>query len=155
MMDAKSKLQQKVLALKKGYIASDIKYASIRAKNDKWRATVHIHYLKFPITKPFHNKRSAETAAAQNILDSWRGVARALKRSQKRNSKYSFCNEKRGYSGMILCYGSECEEEEEAEERWNLDAACSDIRRGALSQEDYAEIGKHVHAICLIMQKKT
>ena len=132
-MDAKSKLQQKVLALKRGYTASDIKYASTRTKNDKWRATLSISRLEFPITGSFNSKRSAETAAAQNILNSWPRFSKVLlKRRQKKNSKYSFCEE---------------------EERWNSDEA--DGSSNGLSQEDYAEIGKHVHAICLIMQKKT
>ncbi len=132
-MDAKSKLQQKVLALKRGYTAGDIKYAGTRTKHDRWRAGVHISHLKFPITGSFNSKRSAETAAAQNILDSWPRVSKVLKRRQKKDSKYLFC--------------------EEEEERWNLDEAGGSS--SGLSQEDYAEIGYHVYNLFLLMQKKT
>ena len=123
-MDAKSKLQQKVLALRRGYTARDIKYASTRTKDDTWRATLQISHLKFPITSPFYNKRSAETAAAQNILDSWSGVSKLLKRRQKKNAKYSF---------------HEAEEEEE---------------ESGLSQEDYIELGKLTEKMFIIIQKK-
>ena len=129
-MDAKSKLQQKVLALRRGYTARDIKYASTRTTDDTWRATVQISHLKFPITSPFYNKRSAETAAAQNILDSWRGVSKLLKRRQKKNAKYSFREEK-----------EEPEEEEEEEE-------------SGLSQEDYIELGKLTEKMFHIIQQK-
>ncbi len=124
-MDAKSKLQQKVLALRRGYTARDIKYASTRTKDDTWRATVQISHLKFPITSPFYNKRSAETAAAQNILNSWSGVSKILKRRQKKNAKYSFP-----------------EEEEEEEEE------------SGLSQEDYIELGKLTEKMFIIIQQK-
>lgn len=116
-MDAKSKLQQKVLALRRGYTARDIKYASTRTKDDTWRATVRISHLKFPITSPFYNKRSAETAAAQNILNSWPKVSKTLKKPQKKNEKYSF---------------PEAAAEEEAAEK----------EESGLSQADYIELGK-------------
>ena len=126
-MDAKSKLQQKVLALRRGYTASDIKYVSTRTKDDTWCATVHIRRFAFPITSPFHNKRSAETAAAQNILNSWPNVSKTLKRWQKKKPKYSF--------------REEALEEEKEEE-------------SGLSQEDYIELGKLTEKMFIIIQKK-
>lgn len=148
-MDAKSKLQHKVLALKRGYTASDINYASTRSKNDKWSATVHISHLKFPITDLFYNKRSAETAAAQNILDSWRGVSKKLKRRQKKNPKYSFREEKKGNSKRITHFGSDLEDDDDESEWLNL----SEEGSSGLSREDYIELGKLTEKIFLIIQK--
>ena len=138
-MDAKSELQQKVLALKRGYTAGNIKYTSSRTEHDKWRASLSISRFEFPITGSFNSKRSAETAAAQNILDSWPRFSKVLlKRRRKKNSKYSFC-------------------EAEEEKRWNLneESSSSSNSNNGLSQAEYAEIGYHTYALHLLMQKKT
>ncbi len=130
-MDAKSKLQQKVLALKRGYTAKDIKYVSTCKKNDKWWAAVQISHINFSTTGLFNSKRQAETAAAQKGLDCWSKVLQAL------------------------CGNTFYKEEEEEQERWNSDEESSTSSNHRLSQEEYAEIGYRVYDIFLLMQKKT
>jgi len=142
-MDSKSKLQQKVLGLKRGYTAKDIKYICLQAEHGQWRATVCICDLAFTASGAFHNKRQAETAAATKVLDSWIEVAKKLKNQKKKipphiQRKRGIFHPKRGYERE--------EENEEEEDGWSSD-------EGAPTQEDYIRVGKRMYEIYRIFQR--
>ncbi len=67
-MDSKSILQQRVLGLRRGYTAKNIRYNSSHAKHGQWKASLSISFLDFPTTDSFNSKRQAETEAAQACL---------------------------------------------------------------------------------------
>ena len=162
-MDAKSKLQQKVLALKRGYTASDIKYACTRTKRDKWRATVCISYLEFPTTNLFYNKRQAETAAAKNVLDCWTEVSKRLKRNRKNTTTTTSGSRRR--RGRIketpweVNYDTGSSGEEKDEKRWSSGEDDDDDNYGDYdnnkgpSQEDYIRVGKLMYEVYRIFQR--
>jgi len=160
-MDAKSKLQQKVLALRRGYTAKDIKYVCSREKNDKWWATVQISYINFSVSRLFNSKRQAETAAAQKGLDCWSKVLETLcgnySHRLHHNTKHSYSQQRKNTPRNTFYEEEEEEEErwnsEEGGERWNFGKGAESGASG-LSQEDYIELGKLTEKIFHIIQKK-
>ena len=142
-LDPKSKLQQKVLALKLGFTASDIKYDDIGVKH-RWRATVHISHLLFQATAIFNSKRQAQTAAAQKVLDCWIEVAKRLKQSAKKHPPHLQQQRKRDTENFHWGYDSQ----EEQEEKWD-----SDEDDTGPTQEDYIRVGKLMYEIYRIFQR--
>ena len=134
MTDFKSNLQIKVLGLKRGYTAKDIKYNTARAKHGKWQATLHIYNLKFPTTSVFNSKKEAEASAAKDILDHWPKVKKMLKKKkEKKHTKRP--------TRMPWDYITD--DEEEDEERWNSEP----------TNEDFEQAGRYFYAAMLALQK--
>ncbi len=77
-MDAKSTLQQRVLALGRGYTASDIKYKCRRSEGDRWFGYVTVGHVKFSSWTAKRSKQMAEVAAAEAALAKWKPLRRTL-----------------------------------------------------------------------------
>lgn len=143
MADFKSDLQIKVLGLKRGYTAKDIKYNTARAKRGKrgkWQATLHIYNLKFPTTAVFNSKKEAEASAAKDILDHWPKVKKMLKKKkEKKHTKRP--------TRMPWDYVSEDDGDDE-EERWNSEDGFKPTK------EQFELAGIHFYAAIQALQEK-
>lgn len=139
-MDPKSDLQIKILGLKRGYTAKDIKYVCTHAKRSKWRATLKISNVIFKATSAFNSKAQAEAAAAQSVLDSWPKVKKMLKKKKhtKRPKK------------MPWNYVSDDDDEEEDdEERWN--SAEEEFKP---TKEQFEMAGRYLYAAIRTLEEK-
>ncbi len=145
MADFKSDLQIKVLGLKRGYTAKDIKYNTARAKRGKWQASLHIYNLKFPITAVFNSKKEAEASAAKDVLDHWSKVKKMLK--QKKEKKHT-----KRPKRMPWDYVSDEDDEEDHGEKMRNNILFLKEYEPTKAQCELA--GRHLYAAMQALQEK-